>query len=635
MPKRKSPPPRFETLTWQDLDDWAGSRIAGRGRRYQRQGRVSDLAATDTGVLVANVAGTKPYVTRVAVDEDGRPESICSCPYAITCKHGVAVVLEYLESVEQKRAVPTADEEDERLHVSAGVDPANEFGFDDVPPPADTAKEIDALLKGRTKSQFVDLLHEIMTTYPEVARDLSERAWLAAGNAEALATSLRREIRSVGDDVGWQDDWRDEGHTPDYSGIRRKLQALLEAGQADEMLALAEELLDTGTDQVGHSHDDGETAMEIAGCMPVIVRALGKSSLDTQGRLAWAVGMVLRDEYDLCEELAAYLHRRHAKQAWHDLADQLLALFADWKPDQAAGEFCRDYERDRFSNWIIHALERAGRAEDALALCESEADRTGSFVRLVDRLMAARRYEDAERWIRKGVLATESDRPGIASSLRDKWRDIRARSKDWPAVAAVSVAEFVRFPSTRAFTECERTAAKAKVWPEVRTLLLAHLKTGVQPWQGKGWPLPAPTFEVPAPRRRERFPDHDTLIQIAIHEKQPDQVLHWYDQRPRSRFMGFGIDEDTIARAVVDHAPERAVALWQHKSERLIAQTKPKAYQEASRYLRRAAEVMVKDKKRAEWERYLGGLREKHHRKRRLLEVLDGMDGEPILKSRR
>jgi hypothetical protein len=37
----------------------------------------------------------------------------------------------------------------------------------------------------------------------------------------------------------------------------------------------------TGIRQVEESHDEGETAMEIADCMPVIVAALDRSSLDT------------------------------------------------------------------------------------------------------------------------------------------------------------------------------------------------------------------------------------------------------------------------------------------------------------------------------------------------------------------
>jgi uncharacterized Zn finger protein len=69
--------------------------------------------------------------------------------------------------------------------------------------------------------------------------------------------------------------------------------------------------------------------------------------------------------------------------------------------------------------------------------------------------------------------------------------------------------------------------------------------------------------------------------------------------------------------------------------ERLIAQVKPKAYQEAGKYLRKAAKVMAKEKKQEEWDRYLQGLREHHARKIRLMEVLDSLEDKPIIKKRR
>jgi hypothetical protein len=67
-------------------------------------------------------------------------------------------------------------------------------------------------------------------------------------------------------------------------------------------------------------------------------------------------------------------------------------------------------------------------------------------------------------------------------------------------------------------------------------------------------------------------------------------------------------------------------------SEGLIAQVKPKAYQEAGKYQRKAAKVMAKARKQKEWERYLQSLRDHHARKIRLMEVLDSLDYKPIIK---
>ena len=71
MPKKKTRLDRFSDLTWNDIEKWAGGKIVSRGKSYQRQGRVSDLAVTDAGSLITWVDGMERYATRVVMDEDG------------------------------------------------------------------------------------------------------------------------------------------------------------------------------------------------------------------------------------------------------------------------------------------------------------------------------------------------------------------------------------------------------------------------------------------------------------------------------------------------------------------------------------------------------------------------------------
>jgi uncharacterized Zn finger protein len=201
-------------------------------------------------------------------------------------------------------------------------------------------------------------------------------------------------------------------------------------------------------------------------------------------------------------------------------------------------------------------------------------------------------------------------------------------------VAALQGEEFVRQPSRQAFTECKKASDKTEAWPKVRESLLHYLEKGELPWKQKGWPLPESGLDRPDADQRNRFPLVGNLIDIAMLEKKPDQVLKWYDQRPKGHYGWLGADEDAIATAVQGHAPDRAVAIWKNKAERLIAQVKPSAYQEAVKFLRKAGEVMSKQNKRAQWDQYLKSLRETHARKRRLIEILDGLDGKPITRKR-
>ncbi len=635
MPKKKKQMSQFEDLTWDDLNEWAGSKIVARGRSYQQQGRVSDLAHTEDGALVAWVAGSERYATQVDADYDGMPASICTCPYELNCKHGVAVVLEYLERVKHNRRVPQAGRGDERLELLADEDRDDEIGHNEIASSPNAGKEIDAFLKGKTKAQLIELVHELAEQYPEIAQDLADRRQIISGDTQALVTRLRREIRDIGAEPGWQNYWQGAGHTPDYSGIRTKLEVLLKEGHANEVLILGQELVTTGTRQVEESQDEGETAGEIAGCMPVIVEALDRSSLDGTDKLSWALDAVLEDEFDVCETLVEYLWRGHPKSSWRALADRLLARLDDLKSAEGADDFSRNYARDRLSGWAIHALERAGREDEIISLCEAEATKTGSYGRLVERLVAAGRYEDAERWIREGSRATKDRWPGIAAGLRSQLRGIRVLEKDWPAVAAMQAEDFVRRPSRQAFTDCREASSKVNAWPTVRQYLVDYLEKGELPWERKDWPLPETRLDAPTPGQTDRFPLVGDLIGIAILEKKPEQVLRWYDRLSEERFGWRGVDDDEVATAVHTHAPERAVAIWQKKAERLIAQVKPSAYQEAATYLRKAGGVMARRKEKEQWDTYLRDLRETHVRKRRLMEILDGLEGKPIVGKRR
>ncbi len=445
----------FAGLTWDDLEQWADRQIVSRGERYQRQGRVSRLAVTSGGGLIAWVSGTEEYATKVVMDEEGMPNSVCTCPYGVNCKHGVAVVLEYLEQVGEDRRIPKASEDDERLMLLEGRGKEEAFGEGEVGLPEPVRTEIEPFLQDKSKAQLVELLLEIAEQHPDIAQDLVDRQQILSGSTKKLVTRLRKEIREVGAEPGWQHHWSDEGYTPDYSKIHQKLSALLEAGHPDEVLDLGRELLIVGLRQVEQSDDEGETADQVASCMPVIVEALDRSSLSPVAKLAWAVEAVLKDPFEICSDFADYLDRRHPKEAWSALADQLLGQLKTFVRSRSEDEFSRNYARDRLSDWANYALQHAGRSDEIIPLCEAEAPKTGSYERLVARLIHKHRYEDAECWIREGIRTTEEKLPGIAQSLRNELKKIRGDQKAWPVLAAMEVYEFVRSPSILAFAVCE------------------------------------------------------------------------------------------------------------------------------------------------------------------------------------
>src|SRR5262245_34933934 len=103
--QKQSAGERWAQLTWDDLEEWAGSRSLQRGRSSQRSGHVEQLSRTGDGALLAWVRGTYRYATEVTLSDGGELSSRCSCPVGISCKHGVAVVVDFLDALKNDRDV--------------------------------------------------------------------------------------------------------------------------------------------------------------------------------------------------------------------------------------------------------------------------------------------------------------------------------------------------------------------------------------------------------------------------------------------------------------------------------------------------------------------------------------------------
>lgn len=628
MKSKTQPLPGLSGLTLDDLEDWAGETILSRGDKYQRQDRVKDLAITEDNGLIAWVQGSKRYATKVILDEDGRLTANCACLCDFVCKHAVAVVIDYLDKIGRNKTLPRVDDDDERIDLlTPDIWEENISGKTKA---AEVAAEIIDALKSKTKNQLVELLSDIIRSHSDIAKEFAEQKLLQEGKVPDLVKQIRREIRKIGEGTNYRDNWDYEIYIPDLSKIRRKLEALLKAGYPDDVLKLAKEIIDKGDELIEYINDEGETGIELGSCSPIIVKALEQSSLDEVSKLNWALDIVLNDHYGIYEEIAGYFHSPHPEATWNMLADQLAKRLNKMsRPKQ--NDYSWNYRRNDLSSWLAHALEMAGRKAEVIPLYEKEALITNSYARLVDYLINAKRYEEAEEWITKGVTATQENQPGTAHHLRTKLLEIRKSKRDWQSAAELIVVDFVENSSVEKFKECQKICEKIKLWMEVRESLLNYLQNGELPWNRKDWALPYCGFEKNAVKKQDDFPKHYDLIDIAIYEKQPEQVLYWYEQVLK-KYRGYQDHyfHDRVAEAVKNYNPERAVEIWKTASEGLIAQTKPKCYEEAARYLRKIKILLFQQKKEDYWKRYLAQLKFQNARKRSCIAVLDDLEKRAI-----
>lgn len=633
----------FANLSWADLESWAGSKIVSRGQSYQRSKAVTDLAVTRERVLVAWVRGSRNYATKVSF-EKGRLSSVCACPYGATCKHAVAVVLEYLDRLQKNADVSLVQKDDERIilleDASLALDDDEEYLEDEEDdefitetglPAARTA--VASSLKKKSKKELEKMLADVMEDHPEIKKKLGVASLpRKKKDCEALARTVTKAIVITSKEQGWRNYWKHTGYTPDYSPVREGLQRLLDEDCADDVVKLGEKLFARGTEQIEQSHDEGETADEIAESMLFVFKALAKCSLSDVDKLERAVDFGLRDEYGLCKGLEEFRQIRFGKKSWSELADRLLLRMGTMKTERQEDSFVRHYTRNRLSDEVILALENAGRADEAISICFREAEETGSYVRLVKKLRQADRGSEVEEWIRKGVAATIDKWPGIASQLKDELLEIKQLKKDWMFVAALLSDDFFRDPCLKTYEELQKASEKARVWLQVREACLRFLESGSNPCESdSGWPLPDTGFGKQEKPMRGTPPFTDILIDIAIKEQRIDDVIRWYDlHKQKTKWPETHLD-DEVATAIAHAYPDRAIAVWKRMSEGLIAQTNVSAYGEAALHLKKVRQTMLGQNRVHKWKEYLNSLLETNRKKPRCVQILKALDDRPII----
>lgn len=616
-------PDLWTTLSREDLEGWAGPSVVSRGASYQRSGRVQDLVLTAQGALLAWVEGTRRYATQVIVQTGPVLDSVCTCPYAGHCKHAVAVVLEAQKCLQAGEALPQANLYDPRLQLLAPL--ASGASLETLEADSTPARDlIRHYLDDQDKAALITLIENLAERFPGVHAQLLEQATLERGSDTDLLHRTTAMIENLAAEPDW-DDYHyggfDNASFEDLARLPQHLEMLLARGHADEVVALGDRLLAVGARRV-ELEPEGESHPYIAEGLTVAYRALPLAYPDPADQMFWAFTLEQEDGYGLCDEASAEFWRREfPPAAWSRLADALLERLR--RTTGKVDDFVRNYQRDRIGDRLITALEKAGRSEEILPLCEREAGITGNYTRLVDRLLAAGREEQAVHWIETGITATQDRYPGLADALLQRFQQLLEQRRDWPQLAAIAADGFIRSPRLSEYQNLQQAAEKAGVGSAVRDLALRYLQTGQDPRQARRprWPLPAPRLTTDRRRSPVQFPVVDTLIEIAIAEGRPDQVLHWYEQRqsrPASWQRLYNL-ETRVADVLAADYPDQAVAIWQRLVEDSIAQTNDQGYQAAAHYLRKIQPLLQTDT----WNDLLRTVRERHKRKRKLLALLD------------
>ena len=634
-------------LDKQELVDWADSTIFSRGKSYVNS--VSELSRTEDGRIVAWVSGSNEYVTTVRRNGKGDFDYACSCPYdqGGACKHVVAVLLAATEKLKQKEEIPLLDPESDLYWDALGYlddEPDDDEQDDEAPGVKGNSgtlsagqsegvpKEIRSILEKKSRKELLEILAGLVRDYPSVSRWLQEREQLATGKIDPIVRSMCKEIHELTAIDAWSNEWSDEDNLPDYSGVEDRLQALLDGGHADAVFELGQELWERGNEQLDRSNDEGETAISIGNCMKIVLKALPETRLSRREQLIWLFDSLRQDSFDILDGVDKVIgDARFSTVDWHELAldlEERLKQMPDAEPD----EWRRQYRRCKIVSQLKEAYERAQESEKVLPLLEREAEPCRDYEPLVDYLIGAGDFDRARFWCIEGYGKMIEKTPGRASALKQYLQDVAEKEGKADLVAAYRAFNFFQYPSAITYRELRDAAEKIGLWQSVREVALGYLQDGKLPAvsgkNGGTWMLPQPEvgqWKVPEKPGLRTFPKPTVIIEIAILEERHDDVVALFSELCQTAQCDRGISEK-VADAVSTSYPETSLKIWRITVENLIAEVKPRAYEEASGYLRKMRKVCKQTDRLADWSAMIAELRTRHKAKRRLMEELNALE---------
>jgi uncharacterized Zn finger protein len=624
---------RFKKLTWDDLENWAGNRILNRGENYFKKGLAKNIRVAPEGIL-ANVLGTSHYITFVSFEGKSKNSltSKCTCPYGWDCKHAIALILTFLDMYKNKKSIKTIDDNDpDLLILKRTYEDSNEYYdelgntiFEDITgeKKSDLIIELKSYLQEKNKTKLIDLVVELSDKYCEVREELFDRIRLSSGNSQKIVSSIKVEIRSIMSEPSWENHWSGEGNLADFSRVENTMSTLFKNKEYDSVVEIMKELINLSGSYVETCDDDGDSTSQISACVGIGFEALKKSNLSDLEKVNIALDAELADDYGIFEEATKVLKNVSDKGVWSEVSKQFRARID--KLSAMEDGFSSNYQRDKLSNYLIMALNKAGKSGEVLLLCEKEAKITNSWVRYVECLIQNKKIDLARKAAEEGIKCLKGHEAGTVAVLREKTAWIDEKEGDFSSILLLRQEQFLERPSLSTFKELLKISVKTKNKVEMRKWALDFLLKGRAKKKGS-----IKKEYIAKESYYQTFPAYDILIDIAEKEKRVDDIYNLYIKSKKSkRRYHF---HDQVAYIISEKYPDEALSIWKLMAEDQIAITKPSAYERSLLYLKRVRKIYLKMKRENEWVEYITDLREVNKRKTRFIQTIRRLTKDTII----
>ena len=573
------------------LNDAVIRRLAGAqsyqlGLDYFLHGHVESIEDR-LGTVHAVVRGNRDYTVTLTADE-GMPDYTCDCPVGSDgafCKHCVATALAW-------------------LNRAAG--PAK-------PSARHKAKEVTLADAGKIlQAEDKDTLVRLVLDWAKEDDRLHERLILYAARrsgpdtgAAAVRRAFEKAVR-VHDFVHYCEA---TGWARGVDDAIDSVEQLLKDGQAAAVIELCESALQSLLGAIEAVDDsDGHFGELRDRLQDIHYRACQEARPDPAELARRLFQWELHSDFDIFYGAAA----RYAKilgakgmKVYRELAE------AEWEKVPA-----RTTKHER-SEWgqnfrITHIMESlakaSGEVEELVAVMSRDLSSAYSYWKIAEVYREARQHDNALLWAEKGLKAFPEHTDGRLREFAAEEYHRRRRHDD---AMKLMWAEFSERPFLETYKTLEKHAKKAGAWPEWRERALAEIRVRIAKAKEKA-------RGQSRPRWLQADDNHSFLVEIFLYEGKAEDA--W-------REAGVGGCSDSLwlrlaANREKEH-PEDTAPIYLKYAEAGIAATSNGRYEDPVNLLSKAAAVMKRMDRSAEFVRNLEALRVKYKIKRNFIKLVE------------
>ena len=252
--------------------------------------------------------------------------------------------------------------------------------------------------------------------------------------------------------------------------------------------------------------------------------------------------------------------------------------------------------------------QASGDIEQLVAVMSRDLSSAYNYWKIPEVYREARQHDNALLWAEKGLQAFPDHTDGRLREFAAEEYHHRRRHDD---AMKLMWAEFSERPCLESYKTLERHAKKAGAWPGWRDRALAEIRLRITKAKEKA-------RGQTRPRWMQADENNSPLVEIFLHEGSPEEA--WREAQAA------GCSDRLWLRVAADREkehPEDAAPIYLKLAEAAVAATSNGRYEDAVGLLVKAALVMRRLDRGAEFIRHLEALRLKYKIKRNFIKLVE------------